>query len=82
MLKIVNVNCALCENILESHLLSSCTDICKAYRYVQQTKQSVQHIRDNVDDFHLQYFELACAKSEAVGGDIPAVPHCRGRQRG
>ena len=27
-------------------------------------------------------FELARAKSEAVGGDIPAVPRCCGRQRG
>ena len=56
---------------LSISLQSSCIDICKAYRYVQQTKQSVQHIRDNADDFHLQWFELARAKSEAVGGDIP-----------
>ena len=57
-------------------------DICEAYRYVQQTKQSLQHIRDNIDDLHLQWFKLARATCEAVEGDIPAVPRCCGRQRG
>ena len=37
---------------------------------VHVCKQSV-HIYMN---FHLQWFEQARAKCEAVGGDIPAVP--------
>ena len=38
-------------------------------------------VRDKVDDFHSQWFELAKNKVEAVGADSPSIPPWCGWQR-
>ena len=67
---------------LSISLQLSSIDICKAYQHVSETMQSIQHVRDNVDDFNSKWFDIAKNKSEAVGADGPTVPRRCGRQRG
>jgi hypothetical protein len=43
--------------------------------------QSVQHVRDNVDNFNSTWFDIAKNKSGAVGADGPTIPRRCGRQR-
>ena len=66
---------------LSVSLQLSSIDISKAYKYVSKTKKSVQHVRDNVDDFNSNWFDIAKGKSEAVGAVGPALPRRCGRQR-
>ena len=66
---------------LSISLQSSSIDICRAYKDVTTTKTSVQHISDNVDDFHSQWFHLAKSRAEAVGVGAPSIPRCCGRQK-
>ena len=60
---------------------SSSIDICKAYKGVSNTTASVQCVRDKVEDFHTQWFDLAKSMSEAVGAKGPEIPRRCGRQR-
>lgn len=41
--------------------------------------QSVQHVRDNVDNFNSTWFDIAQNKSGAVGADGPTIPRRCGR---
>ena len=56
---------------LSISLQSSSIDICKAYRDVSNTKASVQCVREKIEDFHTQWFDLAKGMSEAVHGRSP-----------
>ena len=67
---------------LSIRLQLSSVDICKAYQHVSETMQSVQHVRDNVDDFNSKWLDIAKTKSEVVGADGPMIPRRCGRQRG
>ena len=67
---------------LSVSLQSSSIDICKAYKYVTKTKESLKSIRDDVSSHHSKWFAEATEKSKAVGGDTPAIPRRCGRQRG
>lgn len=61
-------------------LQSSSIDICKAYEEAAATKKSVQHVRNNVDQFHIEWFQIAESKAAAVGVDGPSLPRRCGRQ--
>lgn len=78
---VVAWKCLTLVKPLSVSLQLSSIDICKAYKYVSKTKKSVQHVRDNVDDFNSNWFDIAKGKSEAVGADGPALPRRCGRQR-
>lgn len=66
---------------LSISLQSSSIDICKAYKDVSSTKESVELVRDKVDEFHMQWFDLAKSKAQAVSADGPSIPRRCGRQR-
>ena len=66
---------------LSISLQSSSIDICKTYRDVSNTKASVQCVRDKIEDFQTQWFDLAKGMSEAVHGTSPEIPRRCGRQR-
>jgi len=61
-------------------LQSSSIDICKAYEEAAGTKKSVQHVRNNVDQFHLKWFQIVESKAATVGADGPSLPRRCGRQ--
>lgn len=63
---------------LSISLHSSFINICGAYNDVTTTKPSVQHIRDNVNDFHSQWFHLAKSRAEAVCVGAASIPRCCG----
>ena len=63
-------------------LQSSSMDICKAYEEVASTTRSIQHIRNNVDQFHLEWFRIAESKAASIGADSPSLPRRCGRQLG
>ena len=41
----------------------------------------MQHVRDNVNDFHSQWFHLAKSRAEEVGVGAPSIPICCSQQK-
>ena len=58
----------------------SSIDICKAYEEAAGTKKSVQYMCNNVDQFHLKWFQIAESKAATVGADGPSLPRRCERQ--
>lgn len=67
---------------LSVSLQSSSIDICKAYKHVSKTRESVKHVRDNIDNYHSKWFDEASKMGDAVGADKPVIARRCGRQRG
>ena len=54
---------------------------CKAFRHVEETTKNVQHICDNVDSFHSQWWGIANSKTHDVGAEEGRIPQCCKGQR-
>ena len=64
-------------------LQSRTSDIIKAYRYIDLTKQSTQKARDEIDRVNEEWFTVANSMAESVGvdNDSITIPHTCGRQQ-
>ena len=68
---------------LNAGLQSRTSDIIKAYRYIDLTKQSTQKVRDETDRVNEEWFTIANSMAESVGvdNDSITIPRTYGRQQ-